>query len=60
MAGSFFPAWLLCAVAGIAGTILVRILFIKMTLDDMLPLRPLVYTCVAVLIAMVIGLGFFY
>ncbi len=60
VAGSYFPAWLLCVVAGIVGAILVRVLFIKLSLDDILPLRSLVYTCVAILFAMIIGLGFFY
>lgn len=60
MAGSYFPAWLLCVVIGIVGAILVRVLFVKISLDDILPLRSLVYTCVAVLIAIIVGLGFFY
>jgi uncharacterized MAPEG superfamily protein len=60
MIGSYFPAWLLCAVAGIIGATLVRVLFIKISLDDILPLRSLVYTCIAFMIAMIIGLGFFY
>lgn len=59
MAGSYFPAWLLCAVIGIVGAALVRVLFIRIALDDMLPLRLLVYTCIALMIAMAIGLYFF-
>jgi len=59
MAGSYFPAWLLCAVIGIAGAALTRVLFIKVSLDDILPLRPLFYTCIAFLIAMAIGLYLF-
>lgn len=60
MAGSYFPAWLLCALAGILGSALVRVLFIKISLDSGLPARPLVYTCIALIIAMVLGLGLFY
>jgi len=60
VAGSYFPAWLLCVVAGIAGAILVRVIFVRISLDDILPLRSLVYTCIAVLVAMIVGLAFFY
>lgn len=60
LAGSYFPAWLLCAVAGIAGAILVRVIFVRISLDEILPLRSLVYTCIAVLVAMILGLALFY
>ncbi|HLU19075.1 MAG TPA: YtcA family lipoprotein [Pusillimonas sp.] len=60
VAGSYFPAWLLCAVAGIVGAFLVRVAFVRLSLDDILPLRSLLYTCIAILIALIIGLGFFY
>nr|WP_281389293.1 YtcA family lipoprotein [Parapusillimonas granuli] len=59
MAGSYFPAWLLCAVIGIAGAAFTRVLFIRIGLDDILPLRLLVYSCIAFIIAMVVGLCFF-
>lgn len=55
LAGSFFPAWLLCAVLGIIGATLIRVLFIRISLDDVLPLRLLFYTCIAFIIAMAIG-----
>jgi len=59
MAGSYFPAWLLCAVVGIVGAIVVRIMFIRISLDDILPLRSVVYTCIAFLVAMACALAFF-
>lgn len=55
LAGSFFPAWLLCAVLGIIGATLIRVLFIRISLDDVLPLRLLFYTCTAFIIATAIA-----
>ena len=57
--GSYFPSWLLCAFIGIIGAILVRVLFIRLGLDDALPLRLLVYVCLALIIAITTSLLFF-
>jgi len=45
--GSFFPAWMLCAVIAILLTIVVRRVAIKIGLDALLPARLLVYVGVA-------------
>ena len=34
---------------------MIRVLFIRISLDDVLPLRLLFYTCIAFIIAMAIG-----
>lgn len=57
--GSYFPSWLLCAIVGILGAVVVRVIFIWLRLDDYLPLRLLVYICVALIIAIITSLAFF-
>lgn len=57
--GSYFPSWLFCAVVGIVGAIVVRLIFIRLGLDDALPFRLFVYVCVALIIAIATSLLFF-
>jgi len=57
--GSYFPSWLFCAIVGIVGAVLVRVFFIRLGLDDFLPVRLLVYICVALIIAIATSLLFF-
>lgn len=47
--GAFFPSWLLSALIGIVIAIVVRVAFVRIGLDDVLPVRLLVYMSVAVL-----------
>lgn len=46
--GSYFPAWIFCAAGGAVAAILLRALFIRVGLDDVLPAPPLVYLASAV------------
>lgn len=57
--GSYFPSWLLCAAIGIIGAVLVRVIFIRLQIDDFLPFRLLGYITVAVIIAISTSLVFF-
>ncbi|HLS52212.1 MAG TPA: YtcA family lipoprotein [Burkholderiaceae bacterium] len=57
--GSYFPSWLLCAIIGIVGAALIRVLFIRIGLDDVLPLRLFVYVCIAIIITLLTSLLFF-
>lgn len=50
--GAFFPSWLLCAGIGIIGAVLVRVVLIRLGIDDVIPARLPVYVCVAA------GIGF--
>lgn len=50
--GAYFPSWLACALVGILGAVVVRVVFVKMGVDDVLPARLLTYTCIAA------GIGF--
>lgn len=46
--GSFFPVWILCAVAGVILTAIARVLLIRTGIDDYLPVPALVYLCLAI------------
>lgn len=56
--GAFFPSWLLSAFAGIAAALVARVVFVLIGLDDVLPVRLLVYvgiaTCVGFLVSMLV------
>lgn len=47
--GAFFPYWLLSALAGVLIAIAVRVVFVRIGLDDALPARLVVYLAVAVI-----------
>jgi len=46
--GSFFPVWIICAVAAVIVTAIVRIILIRTGIDEHLPAPPLVYLCLAI------------
>jgi hypothetical protein len=54
--GAYFPSWLACALAGILGAVLVRLVFIPLGLDDMLPVRLPVYVAIAAAIGFLVSL----
>ncbi len=56
LAGAYFPAWLLCAVAGILGAVVVRVVLVAVGLDDGIPFRLLTYVAIAVAIGLVVSL----
>ncbi len=49
--GAFFPAWMLCAVIGIAAGAAARVVFIAVGLDNILQFRLLVCSSVGVIVA---------
>jgi len=57
--GSFFPAWMLCIGIGVAGTLLLRKVFVRGKLEPHLGLPPLVYFCLWVLLTLASWLIFF-
>ena len=57
--GAYFPSWLACLLAGVVGAVIVRIIFIRIGLDDGLPFRLLIYTCIAMTIGFLLALAFF-
>jgi hypothetical protein len=59
IAGADFPAWLICAIAGIALTAAVRTLFVATRIESHLGPLSVVYSCLAVLLSCVVWLIFF-
>lgn len=57
--GAFFPAWLACALLGVLGAVLIRVVFIRLGVDDALPLRLIVYVALALAIAFALSLFVF-
>ncbi|HTV65903.1 MAG TPA: YtcA family lipoprotein [Bryocella sp.] len=57
--GSFFPAWILCAVVGILLAVLVRIVFVRLDFEKELAPLILVYPCLALLFTFSIWLLFY-
>ncbi|MGD9888180.1 MAG: YtcA family lipoprotein [Halothiobacillaceae bacterium] len=53
--GAYFPAWLLSAALGIIASILVRMVFIRLGVDEGIPLRTLVYIALACLVAFLLA-----
>lgn len=54
--GAYFPSWLICGAIGVLGALAGRVLFIRLGVDEGLPLRSLVYICLALLVAFVAAL----
>ena len=57
--GSYFPAWMICIILGLAATLITRQLLIAARIDLYLKLAGLVYTCLLVFYIMLIWLLFF-
>ena len=54
--GAYFPSWLICAGVGVIGAAAVRVAFIRLGVDEILPWRLLVYSCVATIIGLAVSL----
>jgi len=57
--GSFFPGWMFCMAIGVVGSLLLRLVFIKINIDAHLPMRTPLYICLWVLITLLSWLLFF-
>ena len=57
--GSYFPAWLICILTGIAGTCLVSFVLAKVHRSDLIRWTIVVYPCLATSIAFTLWLLFF-
>jgi hypothetical protein len=57
--GSYFPAWIICIVAGLVLTILARQLFIALKVNQHLRPAPLVYLCLQICFTLLLWLIFF-
>jgi ABC-type uncharacterized transport system permease subunit len=57
--GAYFPAWLLCMLAGLILTLLCRFVLIRLRLDPWIRPRALAYPCLGVAITLLVHLLFF-
>ena len=57
--GSFFPAWLICMVIGIALATLVHLLLVRLKREKLIVWGIITYPCVAALFACILWLVFF-
>ena len=57
--GSFFPSWMLCVLIGIVAALLVRLLLIRTGIDPHVGPPALVYSSLAILVTLVLWVGFF-
>ncbi|HTR42669.1 MAG TPA: YtcA family lipoprotein [Pseudomonadales bacterium] len=57
--GSYFPAWIICIVLGLALTLIARQILIGFRLNTHLRPAPLVYVCMLVLFTLTLWLAFF-
>jgi hypothetical protein len=57
--GSFFPAWILCGVLGIALAAIVRVIFARTKIEQDISPLILFYPCLAALFTFTIWLIFF-
>lgn len=57
--GSFFPAWILCGVLGIALTVLLRFFFVRAKFEQELSPLIVIYPCLALFFTFSIWLLFF-
>ena len=57
--GSYFPAWIICIVLGLALTLIARQVLIGFKVNTHLRPAPLVYICLLVFFTLVLWLTFF-
>ena len=57
--GSYFPAWMICIVVGLALTLISRLLLIAMGVNSHLHPAAIVYPCLMAIFTFVTWLAFF-
>ncbi len=55
--GAYFPYWLVCAAIGVVGSVFLRVIFVRIGLDELLPWRLAVYGALAALIGFAAALS---
>jgi hypothetical protein len=59
IAGANFPAWLICAIAGIALAAMLRTLLVAIRIEPYLGPLTVVYSCLALLLSCIVWMIFF-
>jgi hypothetical protein len=54
--GSYFPTWMICALLGLAGVVVLRFVFGKTGIDAALPIPVVVYLCAWLAVTLAIWL----
>jgi len=57
--GSYFPAWIVCAVVGVLCATVARFLLARLGVDEFLPFRLVVYLCLAIVFGLGLWLAFY-
>jgi hypothetical protein len=57
--GSYFPAWIICIVVGLALTLITRQVLVGLKVNTHLYPAPLVYICMLVFFTLTLWLAFF-
>jgi hypothetical protein len=55
--GAYFPAWIVCAILGVVGAVVARFVLARLGIDEFLPLRLVVYLCLAIVFGLGVWLG---
>ena len=59
MFGAYFPFWLICSAVGVLGAVVLRVAFVRFGIDEGMPWRLLVYSCLAATIGFVVALALY-
>jgi hypothetical protein len=59
LVGAYFPAWMFCALVGVAGAIAARATFVTVGLDRVLPFQLVVCASIGVMISALVWLLWF-
>jgi FtsH-binding integral membrane protein len=54
--GSYFPTWMICALLGLVGVVILRVVFGKTGIDAALPVPVIVYLCAWLAVTLAIWL----
>jgi FtsH-binding integral membrane protein len=54
--GSYFPTWMICALLGLVGVVVIRVIFGKTGIDAALPVPVIVYLCAWLAVTLAIWL----
>lgn len=54
--GSYFPTWMICALFGLVGAVVLRVVLGKTSLDEALPVPAVVYLCAWIAVTLAIWL----
>jgi hypothetical protein len=57
--GSYFPAWMICALIGIILTVIIYVCFSKIGIDEFIPAKLLIYVALAFSLTFIIWLVWF-